>query len=78
MSESPLKSLRESRGLSVVDLAARVGRSRIAVYEWERGGDRPTRENLANLLDTLEASEEERAAVLRWVSLPIPEPVEAS
>jgi transcriptional regulator with XRE-family HTH domain len=69
--DSPLKALRLSRNLSVSQLAMMVGRSRVAVYGWEIGANRPTRSNLLAVFDALEATEDERAAILRWVSLPL-------
>lgn len=44
---------REARGLSVAELADRVGVSAMSVYNWESGRSRPRLRNLSALCKTL-------------------------
>jgi transcriptional regulator with XRE-family HTH domain len=48
-----LRNTRLDRGLSVAELAARVGVSAHAVYLWERGQNKPRDENLTALCKIL-------------------------
>lgn len=52
-----LRSRRYACGLRVVDLAAALDVSASAVYQWERGGARPTPETYARLLKVLRLPE---------------------
>jgi transcriptional regulator with XRE-family HTH domain len=48
-----LRSARERRGLSVADVASRVGVSQASIYFWEGGHGRPRIENLKALCKVL-------------------------
>jgi len=48
-----LRSARERRGLSVADVASRVGVSSVSIYFWEAGRVRPRIENLKVLCKVL-------------------------
>lgn len=44
-----LRSLRQQKGLSIMDVAEKVGVQRQTVYQWERGETLPTLGNLVLL-----------------------------
>jgi transcriptional regulator with XRE-family HTH domain len=48
-----LRMAREARGLSVAELADRVGVSAMSVYNWESGRSRPRSRNLSAICKTL-------------------------
>jgi transcriptional regulator with XRE-family HTH domain len=48
-----LRSARERRGLSVAEVAGRVGVSHVSIYFWEAGRVRPRIENLKALCKVL-------------------------
>jgi transcriptional regulator with XRE-family HTH domain len=48
-----LRLARESRGLSVAEVASRVGVSSVSIYFWEAGRVRPRLENLKALCKVL-------------------------
>lgn len=50
---SRLRALRQAAGLSVIELAERVGLSRQAVYRFEAGADRPSVETAQKLAAAL-------------------------
>lgn len=64
-----LRSLRERASLSVVAVARELGVTRNAVYCWERGTKRPSRESLSAALRLYGASEAERCQVAHFYAL---------
>lgn len=48
-----LRLAREARGLSVAEVADKVGVSAMSVYNWESGRSRPRLRNLSALCKTL-------------------------
>ena len=48
-----IKDAREKAGLRVEELAARVGVTRAAIYQWESGATKPSRENIAMVAEVL-------------------------
>jgi transcriptional regulator with XRE-family HTH domain len=48
-----LRAARATRGLSVADVAERVGVSAVSIYYWESGRVRPRSENLTALCKVL-------------------------
>lgn len=59
-----LRDLRECRGVSSSDLAARMGVTRQAVWRWEDGSRGISAGTLAVLLDMLDATDAERLKAL--------------
>ena len=51
--ENVLRSTRDARGLSVAQLALRIGVSRQAIHDWERGLSKPSGMNCSKLADEL-------------------------
>lgn len=59
-----LKAMREASGTSQYRLAARLGVDHSSISRWESGDRRPTRENVAAICDALDATPDERTALL--------------
>lgn len=53
MKPEEIKALRKERGLTQIALAVRVGVSLMSVQLWERGGTKPSQENLERLKHVL-------------------------
>lgn len=53
--DNKLKEIRNSRGLSAMDLASKIGVHLNTIYSWENGGDIPS-SYLVMLANTLECS----------------------
>lgn len=67
-----LKQLRDARGLSQHDVAARAGLDNTHVSRLETGGRGPSREAVERLADALEASPRDRMHLLRAANLVVP------
>ncbi|WP_030747514.1 helix-turn-helix domain-containing protein [Streptomyces sp. NRRL F-5135] len=58
-----VRSLRESRGLSVADLAAAAGCSKWQIYKIEKGRSQPSPQVYAGMKDALAAGDEDLSEV---------------
>ena len=67
-----LKELRDARGLSQQDVAARADLDNTHVSRLETGGRGPSREAVERLADALEASAGDRLRLLRAANLVVP------
>ena len=58
MPNNPVLDVRQALGLSVMQLAVRLGCSVQAVYKWQRDGTTPTRWNQKRRFDSLQREAE--------------------
>lgn len=59
-----LRSLRHRRGMTQTSVAGRLGTSQVTLSRWERGATVPHTQRLAELLQVLNATPEERRRVI--------------